>query len=301
MKTEDLHILIAGGSGFIGSYLKKRFEELGATVQIISRSGKDIGWSREELLNALENQDILINLAGQSINSRFTKNNKKEILRSRIETTALLNEVILTLENPPVLWINASASAIYKESFEEQVHDEHSTDFADDFLGNVVQQWEYEFFRKRTASTRKVAVRTSVVLGNGGGAFSRFRMLTRLGLGGFQGSGKQMISWIHLEDYFRAVHFIIHNENIQGVVNLSAPKPLSNRDFMCALRKSLKMLFGVPAPKWILRPTLKIIGIDASLVLNSSNFVSAVLKEEGFQFEYETAAEAFNHLTGKRG
>ena len=159
-----MNILIAGGTGFIGTYLKKRFEEKGENVKLVSRTGIDVPWVHQSLVDALEHTDVVINLAGKTINCRHTFENKEMILKSRTKATNLLGNAIAACKNPPLLWVNASASAIYK-SDEIAPATENSQGLVDDFLADVVRSWEYAFFCFNLPSTRQIALRTSVVLG----------------------------------------------------------------------------------------------------------------------------------------
>lgn len=174
---------------------------------------------------------------------------------------------------------------------------ESSMDFAGDFLGNVVQQWEKAFFSTFIPNVRKVAIRTSVVLGNSGGAFPLFKLLAVTGLGGKQGNGRQMVSWIHVEDYYRIVLFLIQNTGISGTVNAAVPYPVSNQIFMKTLREVKRMPLGIPAPAWLLKIATFIVGVDASLILGSTNVNSETLKINGFEFQFPTIDKAFRDLT----
>ena len=291
-----MNVLIAGGTGFIGNYLKNRFETSGHIVRLVSRSGMDVSWNLKDLIPELEKTDVLINLAGKSINSRFTEKNKELILQSRLKTTGILNEAVAACKNPPVLWINASATGIYKHTGQNQTLNESSMDFAGDFLGNVVQLWEREFFGTSIPGVRKTAIRTSVVLGKSGGAYPIFKLLAITGLGGKQGSGAQMVSWIHIEDYYRIILFIIEESGISGVINASAPFPVTNQIFMKTLRKAKRFPVGIPAPEWAIKLGTGIVGVDSSLILASSNVNSEILMKNGFEFRFPTVEKAFLDL-----
>lgn len=291
-----MNVLIAGGTGFIGNYLKNRFEASGHIVRLVSRSGMDVSWNLKDLIPELEKTDVLINLAGKSINSRFTEKNKELILQSRLKTTGILNEAVAACKNPPVLWINASATGIYKHTGQNQTLNESSMDFASDFLGNVVQLWEREFFGTSIPGVRKTAIRTSVVLGKSGGAYPIFKLLAITGLGGKQGSGAQMVSWIHIEDYYRIILFIIEESGISGVINASAPFPVTNQIFMKTLRKAKRFPVGIPAPEWAIKLGTGIVGVDSSLILASSNVNSEILIKNGFEFRFPTVEKAFLDL-----
>ena len=291
-----MKILIAGGSGFIGRYLQKRLQETGHSTRIVSRKHKHVGWQLGSLIDELAETDVLINLAGHTINCRFTAINKKKILESRILTTSLLNEAMAACKTPPRLWINASATGIYEHTAEEKVLDEYAPDFANDFLGEVVEAWETEFRSHAFPFVRKIALRTAMVLGKDGGAFPRLNLLAGLGLGGKQGSGLQMISWIHIEDYFRIILFLIEQQSIEGVVNAATPNPVANAHLMRSLRLMKGVFFRMPAPAFIIKIASAFIGVDASLILDSVNVRSNVLKVNGFEFKFPDIEHAINDL-----
>lgn len=290
-----MNIVIAGGTGFIGTYLKKRFEEQGDVVKIVSRNINHMPWTHKSLVSELEGIDLLINLAGRSINCRHTVENKEQILQSRLKTTQLLGKAALACKNPPKLWVNASASAIYKPS-ETVVSTEKTTDLATDFLGTVVAQWEKMFFSFESAKIRQIALRTSVVLGRNEGAFPPLYNLARFGMGGQVGNGKQIFSWIHLEDYFRIIMFAVKNSNISGVINCTSPDPLSNAALMKVMRKNAGLPIGLPAPVFAVKIGAMFIGTESDLLLNSSNFYPEVLINEGFEFKFKDVDSAIADL-----
>ena len=170
-------------------------------------------------------------------------------------------------------------------------------DFASDFLENVVQLCEREFIGTSIPGVRKAAIRTSVVLGKSGGAYPIFKLLAITGLGGKQGSGAQMVSWIHIEDYYRIILFIIEESGISGVINASAPFPVTNQIFMKTLRKAKRFPVGIPAPEWAIKLGTGIVGVDSSLILASSNVNSEILMKNGFEFRFPTVEKAFLDLT----
>lgn len=293
-----MNIVIAGGTGFIGSYLKKRFEEKNHKVQVVSRNKENIPWNLENLIKTLNTSDVLINLAGKNIDCRFSKKNKKLILDSRISTTSILNKAVSDCTSPPRIWINASASGIYNHT-SEQLQDEYSKLYADDFLANVVKKWEEEFFSIEIPQIRKIALRTSVVLGQNGGAFPLLNRLSKTGLGGKQGNGMQMFSWIYLEDYFRIVEFIIENQTIQGVVNASSPYPVSNSQLMKKINKANKIFLALPSPKIILKIASYFLNFQPDIILDSVNVCSTKLKELHFEYIAPDLEMALNLLNNK--
>lgn len=288
-------VVIAGGTGFIGTYLAVRFRELGYSVLIVSRNPEHFSWLPNDLRQALEGAELLINLAGKTINCRHNEANRKAILESRINTTQWIGNAILACENPPKLWINASAAAIYKPTTEKSMT-EDETDFASSFLAEVVSKWEKVFFEFTLPKTRQVALRTSVVLGKSGGALPSLAWLSRLGLGGKQAKGTQIFSWIHLEDYFRIVLYLQKESTLQGVINCTSPHPLSNKEFMRSLRNALNVPFGLPAPRFAIVIGAKLIGTEPELLLNSSFLLPKRLQESDFKFTFPTIDKALADL-----
>lgn len=295
-----MNILIAGGTGFLGSYIKKRFKENNHQVRVVSRTAGDVSWIEKELTDALEKTDVLINLAGKSIDCRFTNKNKEQILKSRIETTELLNNAIARCKNPPDVWINASAIGIYKHTFDEKLN-EYFDSFADDFLGEVVTNWENAFFSSYHLQIRKVALRTAVVLGKSGGVYPLVNRLSKLGAGGKQGNGRQMFSWIYIEDYFRILNVIIENKDIIDVINASAPTPVSNADLMKAFKKTNKTLIALPTPAILLNLGSYLFNFHPGLILDSTNVVSKKLELLNFKFEAEKIETVLQKLKDNNG
>lgn len=293
-----MNYLIAGGTGFIGSYLKRYLEANGHHVMVVSRSATGVTWEHEKLTGALENTDVLINLAGRNINCRHTAFNREQILSSRIESTRMLGEALEACDRKPSLWINASASALYKASGEKpSTEKDYLT--ATGFLSETVQAWEAGFFKFQFAGVRQVAVRTTVVLGRGGGAFEPLYLLTKTGLGGKVGSGRQFFSWIHVEDYCRAIVFISENKDIAGAVNMSAPGALMQSQLMRLFRRICGMPVGLPAPEWLVRMAAALIGTEASLLLDPVHVYPETLLDKGFKFLYPGAEEAITALLKK--
>jgi uncharacterized protein len=198
-------------------------------------------------------------------------------------------------QNPPQIWLNASSATIYDHA-EEFLNTEANGIIGDDFSMNVCKTWEATFFDKATPKTRKVALRTSIVLGNGGGAFPKLKLVSRLGLGGSNGTGKQKVSWLHEDDFCRAVEFIINQPEIEGVVNLTAPNPVSNKEFMSVLRKKLHIPFGLPSPKLMLEVASFFIRTETELLLKSRNVYPKRLLDAGFEFNSKTINECFEKL-----
>ena len=288
-------VIIAGGTGFVGNYLTERFLENGYSVLIVSRAPEFVNWSETALKDALEGSELLINLAGKSINCRHTSSNKKKIRDSRIETTTLLSTAVSACKNPPKLWINMSATGIYTSSPDKQMT-ETDNETGKDFLAKVVNAWEQTFFQPDNTHTRKIALRTSVVLGKNGGALSPLVLLSKLGLGGKSGNGKQKFSWLHIEDLFRIIMFCVNNGELNGVLNCTSPNPVTNSDLMKSIRIQLHKSLGIPAPALVVKIVSGIIGIPSNLILSSSNVIPLKLQSAGFNFEYADIPSALKNL-----
>lgn len=297
-------IVIAAGTGFLGQALIRHFKQNAKEIVVLTR-GKEkqegnisyVHWNAKSLTGweaALENADLLINLAGKSVDCRYNEANKREILLSRINSTKILNNAVLQCKNPPKHWLNSSTATIYRHSEDKQM-DEYTGEIGNDFSMNVAQSWEKAFFKTETLNTKKTALRTSIVLGKNGGAFLPLKNLTQMGFGGKQGNGKQFVSWIHEDDFAKALEFVFEKE-ITGVINIVSPTPIQNKDFMKALRKELKIPFGTPVGKRLLEFGAKIIGTETELVLKSRNVIPKRLQENGFTFKYQTIESAFKNL-----
>lgn len=296
-----MKIIIAAGTGFLGRNLEKFCTEKGHQVHILTRNPKrknEIYWDAKTLgawKDLLENADVLINLTGKSVDCRYNEKNKKEIYSSRIDSTKVLQQAVDQCANKPGLWLNASSATAYIHS-ETHLNTEENGIIGDDFSMNICKSWEKEFFRVNSGNVRKAALRTSIVLGNNGGAFPKLKMITKLGLGGKQGPGSQKVSWIHIDDFCRAVEFIINNRNISGAVNVTAPEPLANAHFMSRLRKQLKMPFGMNAPVWQLKIASVFLRTETELLLKSRNVYPETLIRNGFEFMFPNIESAFQDL-----
>ncbi len=297
MKT----IIIAGGSGFLGKVLEDSLGQKGYSVKILTRKQKkenDIYWNAKDIgkwVDVLEHADALINLTGKSVDCRYIEKNKKLIYNSRIDSTHVLGLAINLCENPPKVWINSSTATIYKHSLHKEMTEENG-EIGNDFSMNIAKSWEKAFFSVINPKTRKIVLRTSIVLGKNGGALVPLKRLTKFGLGGKQGNGKQKVSWIHEFDFASAVEFILNTETLQGKFNLSVPHPTTNAVLMKSLRKILKVPFGLSHPKPILEFGAKLIGTETELVLKSRNAIPKRLLDNGFKFKYPKIENALGDL-----
>lgn len=297
--------LLPGGTGFMGRALSRHFVEQGHEVIVMTRSIRAntdgityLQWdgkTRGSWTQAIDLADVVINLAGRSVNCRYTEENKKEIFDSRVDSTRILGEAIAVSEHPPSLWINSSTATIYRHA-EDRPMTESSGELGSGMSVNVARAWEETFFGTETPGVRKVALRTSIVLSTEDGAFTRLLNLARTGAGGSQGDGQQMVSWIHIEDVIRAIEFLIEKSDISAAVNLAAPDPVTNEEFMKTLRGAVGMPFGLPMPGWLLEIGAAVIGTETELILKSRWVLPERLLKEGFEFRYRTAKEAIREL-----
>ncbi len=289
-------VVIAGGTGFIGQYLTSYFLNQGYIVRIISRSKGAISWENTfGITAALENAEMLINLAGKSVDCRYTTKNKEAILSSRIQTTQILGNAIQSCQNPPELWINSSTATIYRHA-EDKPMTESSGEIGSGFSVGIATQWEKAFFDFKLPATRQVALRMSIVLGSDGGVIRPLKNLVKLGLGGRQGSGTQRFSWIHIEDLKNIILFIRKNKNMTGVYNCASPNPVTNNVLMKTLRRTMQMPFGIPAPVWLLKIGAVLINTETELVLKSRWVIPEKLQKENFQFSYPELPKALNTI-----
>ena len=289
-------IVIAGGTGFIGKHLKIRFEKNGYEVLIISRAAGDIAWTDlPGMISALENAEVVINLAGKSVDCRYNEKNKAEILRSRTETTRMLGEAIQQTKNPPSLWINSSTATIYRHA-EDRPMTEDGGEIGKGFSVDVATAWEKEFFSFSLERTRQVALRTAIVLGKDGGVIKPFLNLVRFGLGGRQGNGRQMFSWIHIDDVFNIMLFVMEHKELSGVFNCSAPNPVSNETLMKTFRDKTHTRVGLPSPAWLLTFGAVLIKTETELILKSRWVIPEKLMKAGYAFKYPTLDVALENI-----
>jgi uncharacterized protein (TIGR01777 family) len=313
-------IVIAGGTGFIGQEMIKywgkenqlviltrllpdvrnnrnQYDSLSKEdlqqVTYIKWDGKVTGaWAKE-----INGADLLINLAGKTVNCRYTAKNKKEILDSRTDAVKAIGAAIQQCSIPPKCWINASSATIYRHAT-DRPQDEYTGEFQDGFSVQVCQQWEKTFYDQPTPATRKAALRMAITLGTGGVLIPYFNLL-KFGLGGKQGNGKQMYSWVHIEDTCRMINWIEEHEQLQGTFNCSSPNPVTNSQFMKTLRQATGTKIGLPAYTWMLKTGALLIGTETELVLKSRWVIPTRMLENGFQFKYPLLKDAFDDILSK--
>lgn len=301
-------IVLAGGTGNIGKLLTLILVHLDYQVLILSRKEAKsshpniqyIKWDGQSLgiwVQELEGIDTLINLSGKSIQCRFTAENKKELLQSRITPTRLLGEAIQKLNSPPRLWINFSGISLFEGV--EGLHSEESTSFGNTFLAHLTKDWEKAFIDVKTPDTKKVILRLSPVLSTKFGMFKELLPLAKLGLGGKVGDGKQQISWIHELDLVRLVIWIINHKSPSTLYHACSPQPESNKEFMKNLRKAVGMPIGMPLPALFARIGAYFKRVESDMLLLTNGVTTFHTVKEGFTFNYPTTQKAFKNLTKK--
>lgn len=307
-------IVLAGGSGFLGTVLSKHLFAAGSDVVILTRTqplrngpARHVLWdgcSPGEWIRELEGAGAVINLAGRSVNCRYHARNRQEILDSRVIPTRLIGAAISRCKSPPAVWLNASTATIYKHAFHRAM-DETTGEIGgtrearDEFSVDVACAWEAAFHETATPRTRKVALRTAMVLGLArNSVFPVLRRLVRFGLGGKMGSGHQYVSWIHEEDFCRAVQWLLDEIEIAGPVNLAAPNPIPNVEMMRMLRRIYRVPIGLPASRWMLEIGALFLRTETELIIKSRRVVPERLLRSGFSFrfpEMEAAARELEH------
>lgn len=281
--------------------MARSFLEKGWDVVVVSRNAKTlsparvVAWDGVTLgawAGQLEDADCVLNLAGRSVNCRYDARNRAEIVGSRVASTRVLGLAIAACARPPRVWLNSSSATIYRHA-EDRAMDEASGELGSGFSVDVVRAWESTFFEARTPHTRRVALRTAMVMGpQAGGPLEVFLRLARFGLGGRMGPGTQFVSWLHDVDFCRAVEWLIAHDTIDGVVNVAAPNPLTNAEFMRVLREACGAPFGLPATKWMLEIGAIALRTETELPLKSRRVVPRRMLDAGFEFEFDTWASA---------
>ena len=326
-----MRILLPGGSGQVGTLLARHLHAAGHEVTVLSRTpeaqarrpwrvlawdGLTPGpWAEE-----IDRSEAVIHLSGRSVNCRYTSENRQAIYDSRTKPTLLLGQLIAASPTPPRVWMNASTSTFYRHAL-DRPQDEFTGELGDrpeergtrephdlpetwSFSIDVAHRWEQAFAGVATPRTRKVRLRSSMVMSpDAGGVFSVLSGLARVGLGGTQASGRQFVSWIHDADYCRATDLLLERPEItdetDGVVNLSAPGPMPNRDFLRVLRRAWGQPIGLPAPKVALAAGALVMRTETELILKSRWVVPTLLRRNGFQFRFPHWIDAAQDLAAR--
>ena len=309
-----MKVVIPGGSGHVGAVLIRHFRSLGWEITVLSRRTflaegvKSVAWDGKTLgswTDEIDGADVVINLAGRSVNCRYNVDNLNEMMSSRVDSVRVIGEAIGQCVNPPKVWLQSSTATIYAHRYDAP-NDEATGIFGGDEPGapftwnasiKIAKAWEAEFDHAHTPKTRKVALRSAMTMSaDSGSVFFVFASLAKRGLGGTLGDGKQFVSWIHANDFARALSFLIEREDIFGAVNICSPNPLPQKEFMQVLRKAVHAPFGFPAPALLVEMGTRLMKTESELVLKSRRVIPAILLQHGFTFDFPTWPEACNDL-----
>jgi hypothetical protein len=321
-------IILAGGSGFLGTALSRTFLSAGHEVVVLTRFAKHhrdklagetpalpgggdgaqaVFWDAKnigEWVTLVDGADVVINLNGKSVDCRYTERNRRMIIESRVNSTRVLGEAIACSVKPPKVWLNASSATLYKHDPPQPADESGPTgatqEAKDAFSIEVIRQWERALDEARIPNTRKVALRMAMVFGTASGVFPVLRRLARFGLGGKMGSGRQLVSWIHEEDFCRAIEWIIECEDLIGPINLAAPNPLTNAEMMRLVRKECGAPFGLPATEWMLEIGAFFLRTETELIIKSRRVVPGKLLTSGFQFHFPKLEDALRNLQHRK-
>ena len=308
-----MKIVIPGGSGQVGTILARAFHQRGHEVIILSRNPTNAPWrvvkwdaeTTGDWTSELEGADAVVNMAGRSVNCRYNAENRRLIKESRVKSTQVLGEAIARASRPPSVWLQASTATIYADSYDAP-NDEAtgvlggSQPNAPDTWGfsiDVATSWERALNESATPHTRKVLLRSAMTMSpDRHGVFDTLLTLVRHGLGGRAGDGRQYVSWIHDQDFIRAIYWLMEHEELEGPVNLAAPNPVPNSEFMRTLREAWGISFGLPATEWMLEIGAFFLRTETELILKSRRVTPGRLLESGFVFQFPTWAEAAHDL-----
>lgn len=308
-----MKIVIPGGTGQVGTVLARAFNEDGHEVVVLSRRPQSAPWRVEtwdaETLGRwaaeFEGADAVINLAGRSVNCRYSPANRRAIKESRVNSTRVVGVAIARAAQPPRIWLQMSTATIYAHRFDAP-NDEATgiiggaePDAPDTwrFSIDVASSWERAVDEINTPHTRKVKMRAAMIMSpDAGGVFDTLLRLVRFGLGGQSSDGRQYVSWIHHEDFVRAVRWLIEHDELAGAINLAAPNPLPNSVFMRVLREAWGIRFGAPATKLMLEAGAFFLRSETELILKSRRVVPGTLLESGFEFRFPAWPEAARDL-----
>jgi uncharacterized protein (TIGR01777 family) len=308
-------IVIAGGSGFLGRTLAAHFHERGYAIAILTRTPKtpangarEIPWDARTAGNwarELDGAAAVINLVGRSVNCRYHERNRKLILESRIDSTRAIGDAIAQCKTPPPVWLNASTATIYRHTFgpawDESGEIGGTRQSKDEFSIEVATAWERALNEMPTPGTRKAAMRAVLVLGTAkNSVFPVLLRLVRFGLGGKMGDGRQFVSWIHAQDFCRAVEWIVAHDELSGAINIAAPHPITNAEMMKIFREVCGMPVGLPATKWMLEIGAFLLRTETELIIKSRRVVSRRLTESGFTFCFPFLRQALEDLLARR-
>jgi uncharacterized protein (TIGR01777 family) len=308
-----LKIVLAGGSGQIGQGLVPMLVDAGHEVVIVSRNPaagvvRTVAWDAKTVgdwAQEVEGADVLVNLAGRSVNCRYTRANRLEIMDSRVDATVALGNAITQTSRPPRVWLQASTATIYAHRH-DAANDEHTgilgggeRDVPETwrFSTNVARAWEAAAQQFDVPRTRLVLLRSAMVMSpRRGGIFDVLLGLVRRGLGGRVAGGRQYVSWIHHEDFARALLWLVERDDLRGAVNIAAPGPMPQADFMAALRAAWGAHVGLPATRWMAEIGAFVMRTETELVFKSRRVVPTRLLESQFTFRHPAWPQAADDL-----
>lgn len=316
-----MKLVIAGASGFMGQAIRASYVAGGSEVHTIGRGQADVGWDDPDALRRLiDGAELLVNLAGKSVNCRYGSANRAEILRSRVATTQALGAAVAGVAHPPSVWFNASTATIYRHA-EDRAMTESTGELGEGFSVGVARAWEDAFFEAELPATRRVALRTAIVLGNGSALIPLLR-LAGIGIGGahldghwpataarlragtyhaFRArNGSQHFSWVHLDDVVGSLRFLADRADISGVVNVTSPHPSDDATMMRTVRRVLGVPFGMPLPRWALEIGSAAIRTETELVLKSRWVLPERLLAAGYRFQYPDLEQALRQIVDTR-
>jgi hypothetical protein len=318
-----MKIVIPGGTGQVGSVLLRAFRADGHDMVILSRgatgegrgatgAGRAVAWDGRTLgpwADEIDGADVVVNLAGRNVNCRYTAANRQAMMSSRVDSTRIVGQAIERATRPPRLWLQMSTATIYAHRFDAP-NDEKTGRIGGgepgapqswSFSIDIAKAWEAAQMEANTPATRKVALRSAMVMGpDRGGIFDVLLGLTRAGLGGAIAGGRQYMSWIHDRDFVRAVAFLIERDDIAGPVNVAAPNPLPQRDFMTALRSAWGTPIGLPATKWMVAIGAFVLRTETELTFKSRRVVPSRLLDSGFAFDFPEWPSAVRDIVERR-
>ena len=312
-----MKIVIPGGTGQVGTVLARAFHADGHDVVVLGRGSKQLPWRFEqwdgeklgEWANEIDGSDVVINLAGRSVNCRYNAENRRQMMDSRVNSTRVVGDAIAKASSPPRVWLQASTATIYAHRYDAPNDDvtgivggsEPDAPDTWNFSIDVATTWERTTNEVDTPRTRKVLMRSAMIMSpDRDGIFDTLLKLVRFGLGGTAASGKQYISWMHDLDFIRSVYWLIEHDSLSGPINLASPNPLPNKDFMRILREAARIPFGLPAFEWQLAIGAFLMRSETELILKSRRVVPKLLTDSGFEFEFPGWKDASADLCRRR-
>lgn len=311
-------VVLGGASGFMGRALRAHYAAAGREVVTIGRSGADLAWADAAgIARAVDGASLVVGLAGKSVNCRYTERNRDEIFASRLTTTRALSTAIATADAPPPLWVNSSTATIYRHA-DDRPMTESDGELGTGFSVEVAKAWERELFAVELPATRRVALRSAIVLGRDGGVLPELAGLARVGLGGPQldgwwpvtparvragtahrpgtRGGRQRFSWVHIADILGILDHLERTPELAGPVNASAPGPVESRNLMAAVRRRVGARVSFPMPRWMLEIGALARGTETELILKSRWVLPERLVDSGYAFAFPTLDGALDDL-----